>query len=574
MMNTNHSLTNTSGEVGWARPKKPRCQADLFGTALDTSLPEDCEIRALDALLNELDWAPWEALYKRQMGQPPIHPRLVAGTILYCLMEGILSSRQIEKQTRLRIDLMWFLEGRTLDHSTLCAFRIKFEALLPGLFDAVALKAASGPQAGETLASDGTSMRANSDRHGARQAASLKRRLGKVAAESEALLSKMAQIELFENCEDALDSENHTELQKQIKALESEKTKLEKAMAQAEKRDALKQAVYGKNVTAVRVPVTDPDAYLLPNKDGGYAPNYTPTLTVDVASGAIVDAQVPHGSDEAGTIPQAIKATERRLARKADALLCDGNFTSAATLKHLEETQVALYSPVASPLADAAKRKDPTKPVSPEQLDNLPTSGKGASESFTRAAFVYDPEQDIYYCPQGQRLEKFSEETRHDRQGNAIVRWRYKTTACSSCPLRTRCTKNNAQSRSVARDEHQPYRDRQAAHMETAASKELYKKRAPVVEGAFGHIKHNMKMRQFLRRGRAAVLNEWQWICTAFNIGKLLRKRPTATRNTPKTTVFSRILTYFRHLLRFSQNRNHNSESKALLLHKRASRVT
>ena len=36
----------------------------------------------------------------------------------------------------------------------------------------------------------------------------------------------------------------------------------------------------------------DLDARVMPNKDGGYAPNYTPLATVDIDSGLIVAADV------------------------------------------------------------------------------------------------------------------------------------------------------------------------------------------------------------------------------------------------------------------------------------------
>ncbi len=35
------------------------------------------------------------------------------------------------------------------------------------------------------------------------------------------------------------------------------------------------------------IPLTDPQARVTPNKDGGFAPSFTPLATVDVASGMI-----------------------------------------------------------------------------------------------------------------------------------------------------------------------------------------------------------------------------------------------------------------------------------------------
>ena len=42
-------------------------------------------------------------------------------------------------------------------------------------------------------------------------------------------------------------------------------------------------------------------------------------------------------------------------------------------------------------------------------------------------------------------------------------------------------------------------------------------------ETPFAHIKQVMGVRQFLLRGLENVRTEWRWVCTAFNLQKLLR---------------------------------------------------
>jgi len=41
-----------------------------------------------------------------------------------------------------------------------------------------------------------------------------------------------------------------------------------------------------------QVPLNDPESRVMPNKEGGYAPNYTPTATTDGHAGFIVDCEV------------------------------------------------------------------------------------------------------------------------------------------------------------------------------------------------------------------------------------------------------------------------------------------
>ncbi len=53
----------------------------------------------------------------------------------------------------------------------------------------------------------------------------------------------------------------------------------------------------------------------------------------------------------------------------------------------------------------------------------------------------------------------------------------------------------------------------------------LYRRRAPAIEGHFGHWKHNLRWRQFTRRGLSACLAEVRLLCAALNLKKLASLR-------------------------------------------------
>lgn len=59
----------------------------------------------------------------------------------------------------------------------------------------------------------------------------------------------------------------------------------------------------------------------------------------------------------------------------------------------------------------------------------------------------------------------------------------------------------------------------QMAHkLKTPEGAELYKLRKQTVEPVFGIIKHCMRFRQFLMRGKEKVSGEWNLVCTAYNL--------------------------------------------------------
>ena len=118
----------------WAESPMHREQIALFSPTLDSVIADDDPVRLFDEVLAGVDWTEWEAEYHGRIGQPPIHPRHVAAAILYGLYRRIRSSRQLEQATHYRLDFIWLLHDRRIDHTTIAKFRTKFRKPLKGLF--------------------------------------------------------------------------------------------------------------------------------------------------------------------------------------------------------------------------------------------------------------------------------------------------------------------------------------------------------------------------------------------------------------------------------------------------------
>ncbi|HOF40810.1 MAG TPA: transposase [Candidatus Hydrogenedentes bacterium] len=180
-------------ERKWAGPELARDQYAMM--SLDDLLAWDHRIRVVDALLEQVDWSPWEEHYRpSRRGQPAIHPRLLAGCILYGLMVRVRSSRQLEDATRERLDFQWCLGRRSIDHATFADFRTDFGDLLSGLNDWFAQRLCESVEnALDLLVSDGTRIRANCNVHGGRTGETLKRHADQVARLLNERLAQMAQ---------------------------------------------------------------------------------------------------------------------------------------------------------------------------------------------------------------------------------------------------------------------------------------------------------------------------------------------------------------------------------------------
>ena len=60
------------------------------------------------------------------------------------------------------------------------------------------------------------------------------------------------------------------------------------------------------------------------------------------------------------------------------------------------------------------------------------------------------------------------------------------------------------------------------AKMETEEGRSTYNRRMHIGETPFAIIKGILEVRRFLLRGLEKVRTEWRWVCTAYNLKKLI----------------------------------------------------
>jgi hypothetical protein len=272
-----------------------------------------------------------------------------------------------------------------------------------------------------------------------------------------------------------------------------------------------------------QIPKHDTDAKVLPNKEGGYAPNYTPFVTAEGRGGFIVDANVISGNIEHAELLPSLDRVVETCGEKPDHALADGAFATGPNIVGMQEREIEFFSnlPMPADATNPAIRSDLTQPVAEADRAQLPISPQ--TKRLDKACFVYDETTDLYYCPQGQPLafEETKSETKHDVKTS----WRvYRCDACEGCPLKAKCVSDsNKGGRTISRDDYTAEREAFARKMQTESAQKTYDQRMRIGETPFALIKHVMGLRQFLLRGLDKVKLEWLWTCTAVNLDKLAR---------------------------------------------------
>jgi transposase len=509
--------------IHWAQSKCNRNQVTLFAPTLDDSVAGDHPVRLFDEVLKGLDFSEWEAAYERVDGQPPIHPRVVAGAILYGMSLGIRSSRKVEDATGNRVDFIWLCSGRVIDHATVAGFRVKFAAPIKALFRQVGKVAIGMGLANlNQIALDGTVKRANNSRYQTARRAGLEQKIAALDQQVDQMMSQWEQQD--EQDRELFGDRSPTKLPGELKDLGKRQERLRQALkklAELEVKQAGRKDVSKKGPA---VPTTDPDSSVSKNKGGGFAPNSTIVLATEGQNGFIVDAQIQGGSDEPASVMPAMRQIEANFGQRPAELLADSNFNTGVNLKQLTDQQTEPLMPPRQPPAEQnpALREDPTRPIAAGQHEKLPLNPQ--LKVLDKSAFIYHPARDHYHCPMGKKLS-FAGTTSYVRDSLKGTYRIYETAAgqCAGCPLAGKCLPGKSSQRRVLRDEYEPLREQMARRVQSASGKARYKRRSFLAETPFAVMNTTINFRQFLLRGIEKAGVELHWVCGAMNLSKLVR---------------------------------------------------
>jgi transposase len=512
----------------YAQPAASREQANVLPLSLDDMIPLDHPIRLIDKLLSACDWSAFEENYKlERRGRPPIHPRYLAGVWIWAFFRRVSSTRSLELQLRYQLEFQWLTHGEVFDHTTLSKFRRANAKALKDLHRQLIRQAQDlGLVKIADLFVDATKVQANASRNNVLTSKKLTRLIEVV---DEQLTGYYAMLEESDERQQVAqsvlgDDANGEQLPAHVQELLAQKEKLMEQLAHCEKMDAERKAKgINPEKNPFQSPAADPDSRILPNKDGGYAPNYVPIIAVEGGLGLIVAMAVTNNVNEQDHLIGVVEQTEEDFGVTVETISADAAYSTGHNITMLEvERGKELLSPHRNgdpPANNPAIRDDLTQPVPDDQLDNLPTT----RSTFNADAFVYVPEEDAYYCPQGRPLTRSGTETMKQNSGE-VVRTTYQAKSCDDCPLVKRCRGKGdfTRGRRVSRDEFEASRAAHRAKMNTEEAKAKYSRRFGIGERPFAQMKNCFNQRRFSGRGLGAAESEFTLATISHNIQRLL----------------------------------------------------
>ena len=114
---------------------KDRTQSILFPESQDQIIEQDNEVRTIDLFVESINFVDFKFIITTSKeGRPAYHPKDLLKRFVYGYINHIRSSRQLEKECKRNIELLWLMKELTPDHNTISNFRRDNEKAIRKVF--------------------------------------------------------------------------------------------------------------------------------------------------------------------------------------------------------------------------------------------------------------------------------------------------------------------------------------------------------------------------------------------------------------------------------------------------------
>ena len=419
-----------------------RLEVLLLPECLDDYVSADNPVRVLDRYIETLDLADlgFDLPDGNGAGRPvEYRPHALLKILVYGYLNQIRSSRKLEKQTKINLEVIWLTERAQPDHWTINNFRKKnssaFKEVLRNFHKVCDVLNLFGK---ELLAGDGSFFKALNNKARNFTESKLDKIEAKIDAAIEAYdeaLDEKAEdesspaAEVKSEAEQAPEPETETELKLDSEseaegssAVEPVKVKNLRAVGTLEELQAKKERVgqlreQARAGESGQVSLSDPDSRLL-KKGNQNVVGHNVQCGVDGKNTLIATIGIAQAGNDSNQLEGLARETCEALGIKPDEknpvnFVADAGYENHGQMSQLENDDIRPHVP--------AKTKTAVKTPGYE----------------TDIDFRHDAASDEFVCPQGERLPRHTD---NERKG-IVYRIYYNTAACRECPVREQCTK-------------------------------------------------------------------------------------------------------------------------------------
>ena len=461
-------------------------RGQTYFSTLEEKVSADNPVRLIDAFVDKLELQKMgftKTVHKSE-GRPPYAPGVLLKLYFYGYLNKIRSSRKLERECSRNVELQWLLSGLQPNYHTIADFRKDHAKPLQAMFRLYVQFLGDADLLGKTtIGVDGSKFKAVNSRKNNYNQKKIDKHQQFIKEKTEKYLQELDEIDRQEN-----KTGSDELLVKKEKIAEG----LKKLKERTIKYDTLQEKL--NNTTDRQISTTDADSRSIIIVKNIVEVAYNTQNAVDDRHNLIVHTEATNTNDGKALLRAAIQAKENLQLGKQDALmlLADKGYHTGAELQACQQENMITH---------VAYKEQPAV--------------KHIAHEFLAESFYYDNASDTYTCPAGAVLTSLG--TWHNKKGEAnetSFRFKtYRTDACKTCPLRSRCTK--LPKRIIQRSEYQDAVDLNNNNIKS--NPQYYKRRQAICEHPFGSIKRHWGYTHTLVKGLEKVNGEMNLIMFCYN---------------------------------------------------------
>lgn len=424
-------------------------------------------------------------------GRRATDPRLLISLWVYALSQGIGSARKIAELCEYHPAFQWLAGTEEINHHTLSDFRVDHKEALEKLFvQVLGILSAEGLVTLERVMHDGTKIKAYAGLDSFRREEKIRAHLAMAEDQLEILKEEGTET-----------SREKNSVKMKERFIRDRKEHMERALQELQKIRS--SSPEGK--AKVRASITNPEARIMKQPDGGFAPSYNVQVSADADNGVIVGMDVTQAVNDCNQLVPAMEEIKKNTGSLPDQVVADGGFTNRQSILDMDEKDIDFIGSVTDTSSQSKAR----------------LQSRGIDPAFYPEKFKYDSASNTYTCPANKVL---TYKGKVNMAGVVEHRYAAKADDCAKCPNKTKCCPALlTKGRGIVRRENTPEVEAFLSKMQTPEAKEAYRKRGPIAEFPYAWIKEKIRLRQFRLQGLIKVKMECLWACLTYNIQQWIR---------------------------------------------------
>ena len=449
-------------------------------SSLEDKITADNPVRFIDAFVNHIDPVKigFQPKILKTEGRPNFRLEVFLKLYLYGYLNGVRSSRRLEKECFRNIEVQWLLEAIYPNYHSIADFRKDNPKALKQLFKLfVSFLKDAELIAGDTIAIDGTKSRAHNSKKANYNQKKIDKHKEYIQAKSQEYLDQLDQNDIQEN----------------PVAIKNIQQKIERLKQNKIKYELLEEEL--KNSGEPQISTTDADARALLVQGQVVEVSYNIQAAVDSKHNLVVATHTINRNDKNALAAIALEVKEN-LALETFTVLVDKGYHNGRELHTCKQNNITTIVAV------------------PEQGKS---NENGTQPEYLVSKFIYNKENNSYTCPEGKTLTttgSWHKKTGRTEESGYNFQ-KYRTPACKTCLVKDLCTSrkggrelDRSQYADAVEENHHRYKD----------NPQLYRKRQEINEHIFGTIKRKWGYNYTDLVGLEKVNGEHSLIMLVYNI--------------------------------------------------------